>query len=306
MTFSLNVLGSNSAIPTLTRNPSAQVLNVNERLFLIDCAEGTQIQFRKFKIRFQRINHIFISHLHGDHYFGLMGLLFSYHLLGREKELYIYAPPDLQKVIDLHIKVAKARLGYTYHFIPLENGIKKRIYEDDSLCIDSFPMKHRIPTWGFVFCEKKGDRKMRKDMMDKLNIPFEAVRKIKKGANYTDENGRVYENTLLTASPPTPRSFAYCSDTKYDESIISHIKGVDLLYHEATFAEDMKETSEKKMHTTARQAAMIAKKAGVKELLIGHFSSRYDSPEILLREAREVFPETIAACDGKRIEVSNT
>jgi len=267
MTFSLTVLGSNSAIPTLQRNPSAHLLNANERLFLIDCAEGTQIQLRRYKIHFQRIGHILISHLHGDHFFGLVGLLTSFHLLGRKHELHLYAHPPLKEIIDLQLQASLTRLNYPLYFHPLNPEGYQPVLEDDKVSVHSFPLKHSIPTCGFVFREKP--------------------------------------RRLHLQTPPKPRSFAYCSDTAYTETIIPWIQGVDLLYHETTFMEDKRTAAGEKFHSTTLDAANIAQKAGVRKLLIGHFSARYEDTEPLLTEAKGIFPETICAADGLIIHVGD-
>lgn len=264
MTFSLTILGSNSAIPTLTRNPSAHLLNVNERLFLIDCAEGTQLQIRRFHIHFQRIQRIFISHLHGDHFFGLIGLLNSLHLLGRKEELNIYGHPLLKEIIDIQLAASKTTLKFPLYFYPLSFSGEELIYEDDKVSVHSFPLNHSIPTCGFLFSEKS------------------QLGKIKMEA---------------------PRSYAYCSDTLYDETIIPYIQGCDLLYHETTFMHNLAGSAKDKQHSTTIEAATIAEKAKVKRLLIGHFSARYDDLLPLLEEARTMFPNTLLAEDGISIKI---
>ncbi len=265
MTFSLTVLGSNSAIPTLQRNPSAHLLNVNERLFLIDCAEGTQLQIRKYRIHFQRIHHIFISHLHGDHYFGLIGLLTSFHLLGRRHELHLYGHSLLKEIIDLQLEASATRLIYPLTFHPLTAGGLQLLIDDEKLTVHAFPLRHSVPTWGFVFREKP--------------------------------------RRLHLQTPPRQRSYAYCSDTAYDEAVIPWIKGVDLLYHETTFMDDMRNAAAEKLHSTTTEAAAIALKAGVGKLLIGHFSARYEDTGPLLAEAQSIFPATICATDGMSIPI---
>ncbi|TSA26100.1 MAG: MBL fold metallo-hydrolase [Bacteroidetes bacterium] len=262
MVFSVTILGSNSAIPTLKRNPSAHLLNVNERIFLLDCAEGTQLQLRRYRIHFQRIRHIMISHLHGDHYYGLIGFLTTLHLLGRKDELHIYAPAGLEEIIQMQLNVSSTTLIYPVIFHPLVSAALQPLFEDERVMVHSFPLLHSVPTFGFLFREKI---KVRKN--------------------------------------PALRAYAYCTDTAYDEQIIPWISGVDLLYHEATFMQDMAAAAAEKMHSTAREAAMIAKKSRVKKLLIGHFSARYDDLTPLLHESRELFPETFLAEDGITINV---
>ena len=262
MTFSVTVLGSSSAIPTLTRNPSAHLLNADERLFLLDCAEGTQVKLRQQRIHFQRIRHIFITHLHGDHYYGLIGFLTSLHLLGRKDELHVHAHPMLEEIVSIQLIASQTTLQYPLHFHPLDFSGYQTVFEDDRIIAHSFPLRHSVPTCGFIFREKIGLR----------NIPEK-------------------------------RSYAYCTDTAYDESIIPYISGAGLLYHEATFMQNMAQVAADKMHSTAIEAATIAAKAGVKKLIIGHYSARYDDIGPLLAEARAVFPETVAATDGSCYDV---
>lgn len=298
MTFSITILGSGAAIPTLKRNPSAHLLNLNERLFLIDCAEGTQLQLRKYKIHFQRIGHIFISHLHGDHFYGLIGLLTSFHLLGRKDELHIYGHPVLKDILDIQIEASGTALIYPLHFHPLKGEKKTLIFQNENVTVHSFPVTHSVPTCGFLFKEKQNIRKIRKDVLDTISIPFREMSKIKNGKDYIDPDGRVYKNEELTLDPPQPRSYAYCTDTVYTESFISYIRGCDILYHEATFAQDKVTDAHEKFHSTAVEAATVARKANVKRLVIGHFSARYDNLQPMLEEARSVFPETYLADDG--------
>jgi ribonuclease Z len=303
MTFSLTVLGSSSAIPTLTRNPSAHLLNVNERLFLIDCAEGTQLQLRRYHAHIQRLRHIFISHLHGDHYYGLIGLLTTLHLLGRTEQLHLYAHPMLEEIIDIQLQASQSTLLYPLHFHPIHSDQYNKVYEDDIMTVHSFPVVHSVPTNGFIFREKLQERKIRKDILGNIDIPFSEMSKIKKGQDYVDETGIVYMNSTLTIDPPKPRSFAYSADTVYTETIIPFIQNCDLLYHEATFMEEMAAIAKEKMHSTTLEAATIAQKSHVKKLIIGHFSARYDDLQPLLDEARTVFPETYLAEDGSIFHV---
>ncbi len=303
MVFKVTILGSNSAIPTIRRNPTAQVVNHNERLFLVDCAEGTQIQLRRYRIRMQRIHHIFISHLHGDHFFGLIGLISSMHLLGRKKDLHIYGPPPLKDILDLQLSASMTELGYTMNFHAIDPDEHQLIYEDEKLTISTIPLNHRIPTCGFLFSEKQGRKRLKKDVLKALEVPVDQFLAIKDGADYTDPSGKVHSNSELTHEPSVPRAYAYCSDTGYYEPVIPLVEGADLLYHEATFMNDKADAAAEKFHSTAAQAATIAKKAGVKKLIIGHYSTRYDSLDEILAEAREVFPDTEAAVDGKAFDV---
>jgi len=301
MTFTLTILGSSSAIPTLTRNPSAHLLNVNERLFLIDCAEGTQLQIRKFHVHFQRIQRIFITHLHGDHFFGLIGLLNSLHLMGRKEELHLYGPPLLKKIIDLQLEASQTTLNYPLSFYPLSFSGYEKIYEDEKVTVHSFPLLHSIPTCGFIFREKQQERKIRKDMLAEIKIPVTEMQNIKKGRDYINEDGKVFKNEDITLDPPSPRSYAYCSDTAYTETILPFIRQCDLLYYETTFMQNMADSAKEKQHSTTIEASTLAKKANVKKLLIGHFSARYDDLQPLLEEARSVFPNTVIAEDGMTI-----
>ncbi|MCX6248619.1 MAG: ribonuclease Z [Bacteroidetes bacterium] len=303
MTFSVTILGSNSAIPTLTRNPSAHLLNVNERLFLIDCAEGTQLQIRKFHVHFQRIQRIFISHLHGDHFFGLIGLLNTFHLLGRKEEIHLYGPPQLKEILDLQLEVSLTTLNYPLLFYPLSFSGFNLIHEDEKVTVHSFPLLHSIPTCGFLFREKTQLRKIRKKILTDVDIPVSERHNLKLGKDFVDAQGRVFRNDELTQDPPSPRSYAYCSDTAYTESIVPFIRGCDLLYHETTFMQNMAASAREKLHSTTLDAATLAKKAGVKKLMIGHFSARYDEIEPLLEETRSVFPGTILAEDGITIAI---
>lgn len=297
--FSITVLGSSSAIPTLTRNLSAHLLNMNERLFLIDCGEGTQLQLRRYHIHFQRIRAIFISHLHGDHYYGLIGLLTSFHLLGRKDELILHGPADLQEILDIQLKASQTVLQYPLKFQPVFTDSYRQIYEDDHMIVHAFPLLHSVPTNGFIFREKKRDRKIRKEVLKKISIPVRDMAEIKKGKDWVDPSGTLYKNEELTSDPATQRSYAYCSDTAYTESIIPYIRNCDLLYHEATFMESMAAAAKEKLHATAKEAALIARKAEVKKLIVGHYSARYDDLDPLLEEAKAEFPETYLAEDGQ-------
>ena len=303
MIFKVTILGSNSAIPTLKRNPTAQLVNHNERLFLVDCAEGTQVQLRKSKIKIQRINHIFISHLHGDHFFGLIGLISSMHLLGRKKELHVFAPPQLEEIINIQFEASQTELIYPLIFHPINPDVNEKIFENDKISVTTIPLNHRIPTCGFLFKEKKFNKKLKKEVINNLNIPISEFVKIKNGADFTDSEGRLYKNEELADPPPSQRSYAYCSDTGYYEPVIPIIKNADLLYHEATFMDDMAAVAAEKYHATTIEAATIATKANVKKLIIGHFSNRYDDTELMLEEAKSVFKNTEIACDGKVFQV---
>lgn len=308
MTFSVTILGSSSALPTPNRFSTAQVLNVLERFFLIDCGEGTQIQLRRFKIKSNRINHVFISHLHGDHFLGIFGFISSMNLLDRKMPLFIHGPFKLKKLIDEFITTFDKGLGYEIIFEPLTYNDKKIIYEDDKIKVESIPLRHRIPTCGFIFSEKPRLRNINPESIKEHQIPIKWIPKIKEGQDYITQNGEVIANKKLTFDPPQPRSYAFISDTAKNPQIIQHIKNVDLLYHEATFADEGKKRAKQTGHSTARQAGEIAKLAEVKQLIIGHFSNRYKSLEFLLNEAKEAFNNTNLAIDGSvfHVRLTNT
>ncbi|MBL7930458.1 MAG: ribonuclease Z [Bacteroidia bacterium] len=301
-TFELLILGSSSATPTSERNPSAQLLNIAERFFLIDCGEATQIQLRRFKARFQSIDHIFISHLHGDHFFGLPGLLGSMHLLGRKQAINIYAPKELKEIMDVVHKNSETRLNYPINWVFTDKGFNL-LFEDAKLEVFSFPLKHRIFCTGFLFREKPLPRKIDKYILEKLDISFADILSLKAGQDVVNKNGELIKNKEATLDPPAPRSYAYCSDTIFDPSIVDYVKSADVLYHESTFLEDQVERAKKTFHTTAAQAARIAKEAGVGQLLMGHFSTRYPDLEGFLEEAKPIFANCLLATDGKKIKI---
>jgi len=304
MKFELTILGSNSAIPAHGRHPTAQVLNIREQLYLIDCGEGTQIQLQRYKIKGSKINHIFISHLHGDHFFGLIGLITTYHLLHRNKPLHIYGPPPLEDIIAIHLKhTGMAGLHYELVFHPIDNTGSEVILENKGLKVRTIPLKHRIPCSGFVFREKTKERHILPEMLERYNIPVEQILEIKKGADFTTAGGQTIANATLTTPPDEPRVFAYCTDTLYDESIVSYVREVDMLYHEATFDKSMVERARITHHATTEQAARIAQKARVKQLIIGHFSAKYARLLPLLEEARAIFENTSLAMEGARFEI---
>jgi ribonuclease Z len=303
MTFLIHILGSGAAIPLTHRNPSAQIVNVNSKLYLFDCAEGTQVQIRRNRIRLQKIDHIFITHLHGDHYFGLMGLITTMHLLGREDELNVYAPQALEQIIHLHLEVSKTILRYPLHFHPVDTEASKVILENKDVLVSSIPMVHNFPTCGYLIREQQAKPNIRKEFLEGKELSNADFRIIKDGEDYVDDQGQVLLNADITRPPKPPRAYAYCTDTAYSEAIISQIAGVDLLYHEATFMEDKRKDAEAKFHSTAAQAATIAQKANVKKLLLGHYSARYTDLDGLLEEAKAVFPESYLTVDGLIIEV---
>lgn len=299
MKFELTILGCSSATPTSHRYPSAQILNVSERFFLIDCGEGAQMQLRKFKFKMQRINHVFISHLHGDHYFGLMGLLSSMHLLGRKTKLHLYAHSELKNIIDIQLKSSDTRFNYELIFHPLQYEKSEVILDDNHLTVETILLNHRIPCCGFLFKEKPREKSLIKSKITEYNIPVPAISEIKKGAGFITGDGKIIPNSELTLELSSPRSYAYCSDTRYDERLLEQVKEVDLLYHEATFMHNMQERAKETFHTTALEAGTLALKANVKQLVIGHYSARYKDLEPLLNEAQSIFPNTLLGEEGK-------
>lgn len=302
-TFELLILGSSSASPTSERNPSAQLLNIAERYFLIDCGEATQIQLRKYKAKFQSIDHIFISHLHGDHFFGLPGLLSSMHLLGRKQELTIYCPEPLRDVIQLINKVSETTLNFPISWkFTNDNGLNL-LFEDDKVEVYSFPLKHRIYCTGFLFKEKPLPKNIDKYKLEKLNISTADILKLKKGLDVVNEEGETIKNNEVTIEPPAPRSYAYCSDTIYNLNLVNFIKDTDVLYHESTFLNDKADRAKKTFHSTAEHAAQIAAKAGAKRLLMGHFSVRYTNLEDFIKEASPIFEHCELATEGKKFKI---
>lgn len=306
MPFDLTILGCNSAVPTSQRKPTAQLLNVAGRFFLIDCGEGTQLQLRKYKIRMQNIHHVFISHLHGDHYFGLIGFISTMHLLGREKELHVYGPAELKEIIYIQLEASKTTLCFPLFFHEFGFESSELLLENNEVTVHTIPLKHSLPCCGFLFKEKSKPRRMRKEKIEEYGIPLEAVPDIKEGGGYLSKDGELIPHLELTRSAQNPRSFAFCSDTMYDESIIPHIQGVDILYHEATFLDELKDRARQTMHSTAKEAATIAKKANVKRLIIGHYSQRYFDLTPLIDEAMSVFPNTLLATEGETHEIKRT
>ena len=297
--FELTILGSSSATPTAKRNPTAQLLNIAERFFLIDCGEATQIQLRRFKIRFQRINHIFISHLHGDHYLGLMGLLSSLHLLGRKNPIHIYAPNGLRKIIELQMEVSGTVLSYEIHWKELNTEQSEIIFEDQLLTVETIILNHRIPCCGFIFREKTRPFSIDKTQADYYGVPLSQMMSVKNGEDAVLEDGTVIANHLVTKGRQKSRSYAFCSDTRFDDRVIQVVKDVDLLYHEATFLHEMLERAKQTYHTTALEAGRVARLAKVTKLIIGHFSVRYVDLNPLLEEAKTEFPETFLGEEGK-------
>ncbi len=298
MSFSLTVLGSSSALPTSMRNPAAHVLNIHEHFFLIDCGEGTQMQLNKYRINLSKINNIFISHLHGDHLFGLFGLLSTYNLLNRKNDLHIYAHPEINHTIKYYKDNFGENLCFNIIIHPFKANISKLIFENKHITVETIPLKHRIPTVGFLFREKEKPKNIRKELIKQYNISIKDIVKIKQGADFLTGTGEIIRNEKLTLPPFKIRSFAYCSDTVYTEKIIPKIHGVSLLYFETTFQEKDKKLAKLTYHMTASQAATLAKKAEAERLLIGHFSARYKDISSLVDEAKNIFKNTAAVEDG--------
>ena len=294
--LALTILGNNSAIPAFDRNPTAQVLQTLEENFLIDCGEGTQMQLSKYKIKRSKINHIFISHLHGDHYFGLIGLLTSMSLLNRTQDLHLHAPPELEQLIRLQLNFAATHLSYTLHFHPLEN--EGLIVDEKKIMVRCFKVQHRIACWGFFFQEKRNLRKVNAERAKIYEIPAAFYEKLQQGFDYANKKGTIVPNEEVTIPGARSKSYAYCADTIYDETICEKIKGVDLLYHETTYLKDLHERAAARYHSTTIQAAAIAQGAEAKRLLIGHFSSKYENLDEFLSETSGIFENTELAIQG--------
>jgi ribonuclease Z len=301
LTFQVTILGSGSATPTLVRNPTAQVLCHENDYFLIDCGEGTQLQLLRYKLRPGRLRGIFISHLHGDHYFGLIGLLTSLSLGQRQDELKLFGPPGLLEILSLQLKYSDARLTYPLDFHEIGSPEPALIFENHHLQVRTVPLRHRIHCTGFVFEEKPRKRSLIRERLP-AELTHDQIRALKDGLD-VQFGDRTYANAELTTDPPAPRSYAFCSDTIFHEALADYVRGVDLLYHEATFGNELLSRAEKTFHSTARQAAQLAQLAEAKALLIGHFSSRYRDVTPLLREAQAVFPNTRLAEEGETFDV---
>ena len=290
--FKVHILGCGSALPTLRHNASSQVVEVREKVLMLDCAEGTQMQLRKCRVRFNKLSHVFITHLHGDHCFGLIGMISTFGLLGRTAKLHVHAPKELGEELDRQLKFYTHDLGYEVVFYSVDTTLRQVVYEDRSITVESIPLIHRMPCCGYLISEKPSQPHIRRDMMDAYQIPNSQINNIKCGADWTTPDGDVIPNERLVTPADPPRSYAYCSDTRYIPTLHEQLKGVRTLYHESTYGEDKILSAEKYCHSTARQAAMVAKDAGVGKLLLGHYSSRYDDENVLLKEAKAVFENT--------------
>ncbi|HBF88329.1 MAG TPA: ribonuclease Z [Bacteroidales bacterium] len=303
MAFNVTILGCSSALPTSKRNPTAQVLNVFERFFLIDCGEGTQIQLRKFKFKLSRINHIFISHLHGDHYFGLFGLLSSYALMGRKNDIHIYADAQIEEIINFVLKNIIDNVDFKVIVHELNNKSPEIIYEDSHITIKSFPLKHRINTCGFLFAEKPKTRNIKKEIISEYKLSIKDIISIKDGNDYISELNEIIPNSHLTIAAPAPLSYAYCSDTMFKEENASYFPNVNLLFHESTFLDIHADRANDTYHSTAKQAAQTAKIANANKLILGHYSARYKDLTPILEEAQEIFQNTVLGLDGLTVEI---
>ena len=299
----LTIFGCYAATPRTITNPTSQLLEIKNRMFLIDCGEGTQVQLRKNKIKFSKINQVFISHLHGDHFFGLIGLISTFSLLGRTTDLHIYGPKGIKEIILLQLRLSNSWTNYGLYFHELESNESEVIFEDEKVLVTTIPLKHRVYTNGFLFQEKVGERKLNMDAVLNYEIESCYYQKIKNGKDITLEDGRLIPNSELTFDPVQPKSYAFCSDTVYHEAILPIIENVDVLYHESTFLESEEGLAEKTLHSTAKEAARIALKANAKKLILGHYSTRYESIALFKEEAESVFPEVLLAEDGKTFEL---
>jgi len=303
MKFEVTILGSGAAVPTLERGATAHYVNCNDRHILIDCGEGTQLQLRKYKIKFQRITHICISHLHGDHFFGLVGYLSSLQLLGRDKGVHVYGPTGLEAIVKAQLEMGGARIDYQLTFFEIDATKNTLLFEDKVMEIHSLPLKHRVPTTGFLIKEKPRDRNLIKSKFDQTGLSVAYINKLRQGVDVKKEDGTIVTADSVTVPPPPIKTYAFCSDTAYLENIVPTIKNVDLLYHEATFTEEKKQRAIKTNHSTALDAAKIAKLANAKQLIMGHFSARYKNTENHLTEAKTIFENSFAVNDGDVFEI---
>ncbi len=300
--MNLTILGCHAATPRTITNPTSQVLGIKNHLFLIDCGEGTQVQLRKNKVKFSKINHVFISHLHGDHFYGLIGLISTFALLNRSTDLHIYGPKGVKEVITLQLRLSNSWVNYGLFFHELESKESVIIFEDKNVMVKTIPLQHRIYTNGFLFEEKIGDRKLNINAIQEYKIESCYYQNIKNGKDITLDDGQVIDNNLLSFDPITPKKYAFCSDTVYNPSMVSIIQNATVLYHEATFLESEVELATKTMHSTAKQAANIALQANVEQLILGHYSTRYDDKQLFQTEASSVFGKVLLAEDGKFFE----
>ena len=301
--FKIHILGCGSALPTLRHNATCQIVEIRGKYFMIDCGEGTQIQVRRTKVHFSKIQAVFISHLHGDHCFGLFGMISTFGMTGRTAPLHVYAPKEFEEYFNLSMELFCKKLEFAVMFHPIETTETKVIYEDKSLTIESIPLEHRIPCCGFLFREKLTTPHIRRDMIDFYNIPISQINNIKAGANWTTANGDIIMNSKLTIPADKPRSYAYCSDTRYMEQLYKNVANVDVLYHESTYTNEYKDRAKSYYHSTAEEAATVAKDANVGKLLLGHYSARYLNEDIILNEAKAIFPNSFLTNEGMVFDV---
>lgn len=301
--FRVHILGCGSALPTLRHFASSQVVEMRGKQFMVDCGEGTQMQLRRSRIRFTKISAVFISHLHGDHCFGLIGMLSTFGLLGRTAKLDVYGPAPLGDVMRKQMKIFCHDFDYEVVFHDVDTRQQQVVYEDRSLTVETVPLEHRMPCCGYLFREKPTLPHIRRDVLDAYHIPVSQINNIKAGADWVSEDGERVSNSLLVEPADPPRSYAYCSDTRYIPNLASRIKGVSVLYHESTYTEEYVALAEKYMHSTAQQAAMVARDAEAGKLVLGHYSSRCEDEKILLDEAKQIFPDSILANEGLTIDV---
>ena len=301
--FKIHILGCGSALPTLKHNASSQLIEMRGKCFMVDCGEGAQMQFRRSHIHFSKLNAIFISHMHGDHCFGLMGLLSTLGMLGRTSKLRIYAPKDYELLFKQQVEFFMQTMEYEMEMIPIDTEKQQVIYEDHSLTVETVPLQHRVPCCGFIFREKPTLPHIRRDMIDYYGIPVSQINNIKNGADWTNEDGDVIPNARLVQPADSPRSYAYCSDTRFMPGLKEKVKGVTVLYHESTYTSEQEDRAKIYYHSTARQAATIAAGAGVGTLLLGHYSARYNDEQVLLEEAKAVFPNSILTQEGMVFDV---
>lgn len=296
--FKIHILGCGSALPTLKHNASSQLIEMRGKCFMVDCGEGAQMQFRRSHIHFSKLNAIFISHMHGDHCFGLMGLLSTLGMLGRTSKLRIYAPKEYAILFRQQVEFFMQTMEYEMEMIPVDTEKQQIIYEDHSLTVETVPLQHRVPCCGFIFREKPTLPHIRRDMIDYYGIPVSQINNIKNGADWTNEDGDMIPNARLVQPADSPRSYAYCSDTRFVPGLKEKVKGVTVLYHESTYTSDQEDRAKIYYHSTARQAATIAAGAGVGTLLLGHYSARYNDEQVLLQEAKAVFENSILTQEG--------
>lgn len=301
--FRVHILGCGSALPTAHHNPSSQVVEIRGKFFMIDCGEGTQAQVRRSHINFSKLQAVFISHIHGDHVFGLMGMISTFGLQGRTAPLHVYAPEGYEALFHAEMQMFCSTIDYEVIFHPVNTSVRQVIFEDRSLTIETIPLKHRMPCAGFLFKEKQGERHINPKALEFYNVPRSQINNLRAGLDWTSPEGEVIPNDKLTTPPDPVRSYAYCSDTRYMQSLGKDLSGVTMLYHEATYGEDMKDNAVKYMHSTAREAALTAKAAGAGKLLLGHYSQRYSDEKPLLNEAKQVFENTLLSNEGMTIDV---